>query len=174
MKRKIAIALDWDDVVAPLNQVAVELYNERNGTHMKLEQIEKWTDGDRFLRDIYLDLELYRRQKPDPAFLEVIPKLQRIGNVYIASNPFPQHYGIRREQIHRFFPSIPDPKIYLGPGKETIPYTFLLDDNDVTVGRSNARVPVCFDQPWNREYEGNRVKDAYQFLDLIERFLSRP
>lgn len=168
MEKELTIAIDWDDVICPLNAVAIQIYNERaKGEKLTLNHICDWSSGEKLLEPIYRGMELYDRQQPLPEWLKVIPELNEMGKVIIATNPYPEHYAFRRNQIHHFFPLLKEDQIRIGPGKEGVPFTFLLDDNDGTVKKSKAKHPLLFDQPWNRDYKGERVQTPEDFFQYV-------
>lgn len=168
MEKELTIAIDWDDVICPLNAVAIQIYNERaKGEKLTLNHICDWSSGEKLLEPIYRGMELYDRQRPLPEWLKVIPELNEMGKVIIATNPYPEHYAFRRNQIHHFFPLLKEDQIRIGPGKEGVPFTFLLDDNDGTVRKSKAKYPLLFDQPWNRDYKGERVQTPEDFFQYV-------
>lgn len=169
MDKELTFAIDWDDVIAPLNAVAIQIYNERTkGEKLTLNHICDWSSGEKLLEPIYRGMELYDRQRPLPEWLTVIPKLNEIGKVIIATNPYPEHYAFRKNQIQRFFPLLWEDQLRIGPGKETVPFTFLLDDNDHTIGQSKASYPVLFEQPWNHQYPGKKVSTPDEFLRYVK------
>ena len=65
---KIKIGLDWDDVVAPFNSIAInmanEKYPERFKTPLTLEDIDSWENTGRasVIHEFYGKTELYERQ----------------------------------------------------------------------------------------------------------------
>lgn len=47
-------------------------------------------------------------------------------------------------------------------------YDILLDDGVHNLEKVTKGLPVCFDQPWNQEWKGVRVKSYQGFLDVVE------
>lgn len=167
-KTHITFGIDWDDVIAPLNSVAVAIYNEQHQSPITLDVLTHWNSGGMILGDIYQSMELYEKQSPIPEAVQLIHELETIGNVYIATHPLPHVEPFRRQQIHQTFPEIPEDRILIGSGKETIPFTFLLDDNLRTIQLSKAEFPVLLDQPWNQESEDSKYRKVFRIYGLPE------
>lgn len=167
----ITFGIDWDDVIAPLNPIAVKLHNQKTGEHLTTDILTHWNDGGKILGHIYRSMELYENQEPTPKAIRLIHKLESIGTVYIATHPFSHVEPFRKQQIHMTFPELPENQIIIGPGKENIPFTFLLDDNLRTIQTSRATYPVLLDQTWNQESKDSKYLPVTRIYHLDE-FLS--
>lgn len=164
----ITFGIDWDDVLAPLNQVAVNLHNQKTGEHLTTDVLTHWKDGSRIFGSIYHSIELYENQNATQEAIELIHQLETIGIVYIATHPFEHIASFRRQQIAATFPEIPDDRILIGPGKETIPFTFLLDDNLRTIQTAKATYPVLLNQTWNQESKDSKYQPVTRIYHLSE------
>ena len=60
------IGLDWDDVTAPFNSIAINMANEKYQFEnpLKLEEVDSWENTGRtsVIKEFYQCEELYRRQ----------------------------------------------------------------------------------------------------------------
>ena len=60
------IGLDWDDVTAPFNSLAIQMANEKYNITppLVLEDIDSWENSGRagVIKEFYTDEELYQRQ----------------------------------------------------------------------------------------------------------------
>jgi len=65
---------------------------------------------------------------------------------------------------------IPTNEVHVTYYKSEIDGYALLDDfiDNLVEFQSTGRLAVCFDQPWNRDWEGPRVKTVDEFFRLIE------
>ncbi len=58
------IGLDWDDVTAPFNSIAIDMANKKyNITHLALDDIDSWENTGRasVIKEFYRDNTLYGR-----------------------------------------------------------------------------------------------------------------
>ena len=62
------IGLDWDDVTAPFNSIAIDMANKKYNITppLELEDIDSWENTGRasVIKEFYRDNTLYERQKP--------------------------------------------------------------------------------------------------------------
>ena len=60
------IGLDWDDVTAPFNSIAIEMANEKYNMDppLRLEDITSWENTGRasIIKEFYSDEKLYEKQ----------------------------------------------------------------------------------------------------------------
>ena len=63
-----SIGIDWDDVTAPFNSIAIRMANEKYHPEKpyRLEEITSWANEGRtsVIKEFYNDPELYSRQIP--------------------------------------------------------------------------------------------------------------
>ena len=73
------IGLDWDDVTAPFNSIAIRMANEKYNIKppLMLSDIESWENTGRasVIKEFYNDPELYEKQKPSEETKNMIRKL---------------------------------------------------------------------------------------------------
>ena len=79
------IGLDWDDVTAPFNSIAIDMANKKYNITppLELEDIDSWENTGRasVIKEFYRDNALYERQKPTEETKRMIRKLMDIGAV---------------------------------------------------------------------------------------------
>ena len=112
------IGLDWDDVTAPFNDIAIDMANAKYNIipPLTMDEIDSWENTGRasVIKEFYNDEELYRRQTVSEETKEQIKKLMEIADVYFITAAYPQFMGIRAKQILDAFPDFPPENIILG------------------------------------------------------------
>ena len=173
----LTFGIDWDDVIAPLNERAIELANVEYGfdTPLTLEDITSWENTGRasVIKKYYEDPRLYDRQYVPEESREFIRRLMTKGNVYIVTAVYPRFMGRRIQQIQEAFPDFPDENIIMGFQKSMVHVDITLDDGPKNILKSNARFPVLMRRPWNRELTGIlAVNNFEEFFQLLEQMKS--
>ena len=115
----LTFGIDWDDVISPLNDCAIELANEEYHFEppLTLEDIDSWENTGRasVIKKYYSDPRLYEMQQVSDQAKAFIRTLQTKGIVYIVTAVQPQFMSKRVEQIKTAFPDFPD-VLPLSPG----------------------------------------------------------
>ena len=106
------IGLDWDDVTAPFNSIAIAMANEKYHIDppLRLEEIDTWENRGRtgIIREFYEDEELYARQQVPEKNKKAVYRLMEIADVYFIThrhlwesvqNRFLQHFRNSRRRI---------------------------------------------------------------------------
>jgi len=119
---------------------------------VKSEQIEK----------IMADAEAY------PGALEALDKWkEKFEIVVVTSQP-----DFSRASTYLWIGrnDIPTNEVHVTYFKSEIDGYALLDDfiDNLVEFQSTGRLAVCFDQPWNQEWDGPRVKTVDEFFRLVE------
>ncbi|MCC8017188.1 MAG: guanylate kinase [Lachnospiraceae bacterium] len=172
----LTFGIDWDDVIAPFNDRAIEMANEEYhfDPPLTLEDITSWENTGRasVIRKYYHDPRLYDRQYVPEESKEFIRKLQTKGIVYIVTAAYPQFMTRRMEQIREAFPDFPEENIIMGFQKSVVHVDITLDDGPQNILKSNARFPVLMRKPWNTELTGllavNNFEEFFTLLDQIK------
>ena len=173
------IGLDWDDVTAPFNDIAIEMANARYNIipPLTLEDIDSWENKGRasVIKEFYNEEELYKRQKVSEETRNQVLKLMEIADVYFVTAAYPQFMGIRAKQILEAFPDFPPENIILGNAKNLVQLDIVLDDAIHNVLESPAAYPVLMRKPWNWKMTGMlSVNNMTEFVLLIEQRISAP
>lgn len=171
------IGLDWDDVTAPFNDIAIEMANARYNIipPLTLEDIDSWENKGRasVIKEFYNEEELYRRQKVLEETRNQVLKLMEIADVYFVTAAYPQFMGIRAKQILEAFPDFPPENIILGNAKNLVQLDIVLDDAIHNVLESPAAYPVLMRKPWNWKMTGMlSVNNMTEFVLLVEQIIS--
>ncbi len=173
----LTFGIDWDDVIAPLNDRAIEMANEEYHPDppLTIEDITSWENTGRasVIKKYYDDPELYDRQYVPEASKAFIRELQTKGNVYIVTATYPAFMTRRMQQIHEAFPDFPEENIIMGASKSIVHVDITLDDGPQNILKSNARFPVLMRKPWNHELTGLlAVNNFEEFFVLLEQIKS--
>ncbi len=171
------IGLDWDDVTAPFNDIAIEMANARYNIipPLTLEDIDSWENKGRasVIKEFYNEEELYKRQKVSEETRNQVLKLMEIADVYFVTAAYPQFMGIRAKQILEAFPDFPPENIILGNAKNLVQLDIVLDDAIHNVLESPAAYPVLMRKPWNWKMTGMlSVNNMTEFVLLVEQIIS--
>ena len=167
------IGLDWDDVAAPFNSIALQMANEKYqfDPPLKLDEITSWENTGRtsVIKEFYFDDELYQRQTVPEKNKKCIRQLMKIADVYFITAAFPQYMGFRSAQILREFPDFPQENIILGSAKKLVQFDIILDDAIHNVLESPATYPVLMRKPWNWQMTGIlSVNNLNEFVLLVK------
>lgn len=170
------IGLDWDDVTAPFNDVAIEMANEKYhfDPPLTLGDITSWANTGRasVIKEFYGMEELYERQRVPEENKKMIRKLMEIADVYFITAAYPQFMGIRANQILEHFPDFPPENIILGNAKNLVQFDIILDDAIHNVLESPAAYPVLMRKPWNWKMTGLlSVNNMTEFVSLVEQIM---
>ena len=152
------IGLDWDDVTAPFNSIAIAMANEKYHIDppLRLEEIDTWENRGRtgIIREFYEDEELYARQQVPEKNKKAVYRLMEIADVYFITAVAPAFMGIRAKQILTAFPEFPPENIILGNAKNLVQFDIILDDAIHNVLETPATYPVLMRKPWNWKMTG--------------------
>ena len=127
-----SIGIDWDDVTAPFNSIAIRMANEKYHPKepYRMEENTSWANEGRtsVIKEFYNDPELYRRQIPTEETKRGIRRLMQIADVFFITAVSPHFMGVRAEQIMTQFPELPPENIILGSAKDPVHFDIVLDD----------------------------------------------
>ena len=170
------IGLDWDDVTAPFNSIAVAMANEKYHIDppLRLEEIDTWENRGRtgIIREFYEDEELYARQQVPEKNKKAVYRLMEIADVYFITAVAPAFMGIRAKQILTAFPEFPPENIILGNAKNLVQFDIILDDAIHNVLETPATYPVLMRKPWNWKMTGLlSVNQMSEFVSLVRQII---
>lgn len=171
------IGLDWDDVTAPFNSIAINMANEKYQYEnpLRLEEVTSWANTGRtsVIKEFYFDEEIYKRQVVTEKTKKNIRQLMKIADVYFITAVYPQFMGIRAKQILDAFPELPPENIILGNAKNLVQFDIVLDDAIHNVLESPATYPVLMRQPWNWKMTGLlSVNNMSDFVHLVKQIMN--
>ena len=157
-----SIGIDWDDVTAPFNSIAIRMANEKYHPEKpyRLEEITSWANEGRtsVIKEFYNDPELYSRQIPTEETKRGIRRLMQIADVFFITAVSPHFMGVRAEQIMTQFPELPPENIILGSAKDRVHFDIVLDDAIHNILDSKAEYPVLMRKPWNAKMKASTSK----------------
>lgn len=170
------IGLDWDDVTAPFNSIAIKMANEKYEMDppLTLEEIDSWENTGRasVIKEFYGDEELYYRQHVPEKNKKAVRKLMEIADVYFITAIAPEFMGIRARQILKEFPELPHENIILGTAKNLVQFDIILDDAIHNVLETPATYPVMMRKPWNWKMTGLlTVNELSEFVSLVRQII---
>jgi guanylate kinase len=170
------IGLDWDDVTAPFNSLAIQMANEKYHFEppLTLEDIDSWENKGRagVIKEFYHSEELYRRQTVPERTKKAVRKLMDIADVYFITAVYPEYMGIRAKQILEEFPELPPENIILGSAKNLVHFDIILDDAVHNVLETPALYPVMMRKPWNWKMTGLlSVNNMTEFVSLVRQII---
>ncbi|MDD6505683.1 MAG: guanylate kinase [Lachnospiraceae bacterium] len=170
------IGLDWDDVTAPFNSIAIKMANEKYELDppLVLDEIDSWENTGRasVIKEFYGGEELYYRQHVPEKNKKAIRKLMEIADVYFITAIAPEFMGIRAKQILKEFPELPHENIILGTAKSLVHFDIILDDAIHNVLETPATYPVLMRKPWNRKMTGLlTVNELSEFVSLVRQII---
>lgn len=173
----MVIACDIDNVICNLQEVVVNLFNNRYGTRYTLNDFTEYdvmnilpTQDGTVMRDMYGESGLYDKVKPIPGAQESIQKLINKGHqVYLVTDAIPKTYGEKVEFIHRYFPFIDDAHIVCMKHKHMFKCDVMIEDNLANLLAKPHYHRICFNYPWNESkkdyvYDINR---CYNWEDVM-------
>ncbi len=171
------IGLDWDDVTAPFNSIAIAMANEKYNFEPKLtlDEITSWENTGRasVIKEFYFTDELYLRQRVSEKTKKCVRKLMKIADVYFITAAYPQYMGIRAKQILEEFPEFPPENIILGNAKKLVQFDIILDDAIHNVLESPTTYPVLMRKPWNWKMTGLlSVNNMSEFVILVKQIIN--
>ena len=170
------IGLDWDDVTAPFNSLAIQMANEKYNITppLVLEDIDSWENSGRagVIKEFYTDEKLYQRQIVPERTKKAVRKLMDIADVYFITAVYPEYMGIRAKQIINAFPELPPENITLGSAKNLVHFDIILDDAVHNVLETPATYPVMMRKPWNWKMTGLlSVNNMTEFVSLVKQII---
>ena len=170
------IDLDWEDVTAPFNSIAIQMANEKYefDPPLSIDEINSWENKGRtsVIKEFYQDEELYNRQHVSEKNKKAIRKLMEIADVYFITAVYPDFMGIRAKQIIREFPELPQENIILGSAKNLVQFDIILDDAIHNILETPAMYPVMMRKPWNWKMTGLLcVNNLTEFVSLVKQII---
>lgn len=173
----MVIVCDVDDVVCNLQEVVVNLFNERHGSSYKVNDFTEYdvmnilpTQDGIAITDMYGEPGLYSKVRPMPGAQESLQKLINMGHkVYLVTAAIPKTYGEKVEFIKRYFPFINEENIVCMKHKWMFNADVMIEDNLQTLLAKPHYHRVLLDRPWNqcnKDYVYD-IKRCYNWDDIL-------
>lgn len=178
----MVIACDVDDVICNLQEVVIELFNNKFGSNYALEDFTEYdimnilpTKDAIAMKDMYGMYGLYNKVKPISGAQEALEKLINLGHqVYLVTAAIPETYGEKVAFIKRFFPYIDDGHIVAMKHKHMFRCDVMIDDNLQALLAKPYYYRICFNRPWNRSvndwtYDIRRVNNWNEIVEVVNK-----
>ena len=176
------IAVDVDDTICNLQEVVVDIFNKRFGSHYTLENFTEYdimnvlpTQDAIVMKDIYGESGLYNKVKPMPGAQDTLEKLINLGHqVYLVTAAIPKTYGEKVAFIKRFFPYIDDNHIVAMKHKHMFKTDIMIEDNLQTLLAGQHYYRILVNRPWNQSakdwvYGINRCNDWSEIHEVVNK-----
>lgn len=173
----MVIACDVDNVLCNLQEVIVNLFNERYNTHYTLNDFTEYdvmnvlpTAEAIEMQNMYGETGLYNLVKPLPGAQDALKKLVNEGHqVYLVTDAIPKTYGEKVEFIHRYFPFIDDSHIVAMKHKHLFRCDVLIEDNLSNLLAKPYYHRICFNYPWNESKKDYvyGIHRCYNWEDVV-------
>lgn len=177
--KKHRVLIDLDGVIRDFIEGLKIVYGREYPDHVIKDVLSR--DLHEFFpigKDIYEFLkqkhgeEILLKAPPYPGAIEALRKWEDVFDIVIVTAQPPEWRFATYSWIGNY--SVPTNEIKIIYEKHTVPGYALLDDfteNLESFVQTN-RLAVCMDQPWNKKWQGPRVKTVEEFFQLIERELN--
>jgi 5'(3')-deoxyribonucleotidase len=173
----MVLCIDVDNTLCNLQEVVVELFNKKYGSHYKLNDFTEYdiinilpTRDAIAMKDMYGEACLYDKVKPMPGAQEALEKLINLGhNVSLVTDAIPKNYGEKVAFIKRFFPYIDESHIVCMKHKWMFKCDVMIEDNLQTLLAKPSYHRICFNMPWNksnRDYVYD-IHRCYNWNDVL-------
>ena len=154
----MVLCVDVDDVICNLQEVVINLFNERYGSNYKIEDFTDYdvmnvlpTQDGIVMRNMYGETGLYNKVKPMHGAQEALQKLINMGHqVYLVTAAIPKTYGEKVEFIKRYFPFISEENIVCMKHKWLFKADIIIEDNLQTLLAKPYYHRILLDKPWNQ------------------------
>lgn len=173
------IACDIDNVICNLQEVVIELFNQRYGSHYTMKDFTEYdvmnvlpTQDGIVMRDMYGETGLYNKIKPLPGAQDGLQKLINAGHqVYLVTDAIPETYGEKVEFVHRYFPFIDDNHIVCMKHKWMFQADIMIEDNLANLLVKPYYHRICLNYPWNEARKDwdwvHEIHRCYNWNDIM-------
>ena len=175
----MVLCIDVDNVICNLQEVVIELFNKRYGSHYTMEDFKEYdvmnvlpTQDAIVMKDMYGESGLYDQVKPLSKAQESLEKLINMGHsVYLVTDAIPKTYGEKVEFIHRYFPFIDDAHIVAMKHKHMFKCDIMIEDNMTNLLAKPYYHRICLNYPWNEAKKNfdwvHEIMRAYSWTDVL-------
>lgn len=176
------ICCDIDNVINNLQEVVIDLFNERYDAHYTMDDFQSYdvvntlpTNESVIMKEIYGEYGLYDLVKPLPGAQAGLDKLVNAGHtVYLVTDAVPKTYGEKVAWIKRYFPCIDDSHIVTMKHKWLLKADIMIEDCLENLLAKPYYHRVCYDRPWNRyvhdyAYDVHRCSNWDEIVDAVNK-----
>lgn len=178
----MVIVCDVDNCLNNLQEAVISLFNERYGTHYKLEDFHDYNVENALsvkeaiaMKEMYSEDGIYDHVRPLTGSQEGLRKLIDDGHqVYLVTDTPPKIYNEKVEWLQHFFPFIDDAHIVAMKHKHLFKCDLMFEDNVHNLLSGVTYHRVCMDYTWNRNvkdyvYDIHRCNTWDEFLGVVEK-----
>lgn len=168
--------IDIDGVIRNFTGKLEEVYLRENPTHKILRRdvydLAHWfpigKEIYKFAYEIHAT-EIYTKASLYPGGKNFLTKLAKMSEViFVTHQPNKNLEYLTLEWIYKN--ELPHHDVIFTKDKSNFKGDYLLDDyteNLKRVDEMKSSRPICFNQPWNQDWKGQRVKSYNEFLEII-------
>ena len=165
----MVLAIDVDSVICNLQEVVVNLFNEKFNTNYTLNDFTDYdvlnvlpTQDAIVMKDMYGHSGLYNKVKPIPGAQDSLQKLINMKHdVYLVTDAITSTYGEKVEFIKRYFPFIDESHIVCMKHKHMFRCDIMVEDNLANLLAGQHYYRICLNYPWNQSNK-DYVYDIYR------------
>ena len=172
----MVIGLDCDGVLSDLMPHWLSLYNAEWGDSLRAQECTVWETHTIVKPECGVRIYDYLRK---PQFWRTVPliagamegvaRLSSMGHELVVVTDTPAE-GVkdRLDWLREHFPSIPKANYVITRRKDLVRLDLLIEDSPHHI-RAAKCPAVIFDQPYNQDVPGSRVRSWTELLDYVER-----
>lgn len=176
--RKPRVLVDLDgvirDFVKGVEQVYTREYPDHTLKKVVSRELHKYFPIGEAINDFIekeFAEEILLKSPPYPGAIEALRKWENVFEIVIVTAQPPEFRYPTYAWIGNH--ALPVNEVKITYDKHTVEGYALLDDfpDNLEAFAQTGRLAVCVDQPWNQEWEGERVRSVEEFFRLVqERF----
>lgn len=149
------IGVDLDSVLNNLNEVWINVYNEKYNDSLTLEDIKCW-DMSKYVKcgnEIYniLDETHLENLQPQPYAIEVTKRISEKHKIFVVSASEYYNVPVKVRWLNKHFSHIKTENIIFCHDKSLLSGLDMLIDDGLHNITSFSRNVIVFDQRWNRD-----------------------
>jgi len=171
--RRTTIKLDVDGVLRDCVTPLLDIYNKKHDDNVKYSEIKGWDIGQYLKKDeeyknyftkypeqIFRDAPMY-----NPNTVEILKSIQEKYKIHITTSQFKGLEGHTVTWLHKH--NIPYDYLSFAKDKNVVTGDILVDDGVHNLEASNTETNICFTQPWNSEWKGDRVNSLEELAMML-------
>lgn len=170
------VLLDMDDVITDFLGGLISVYNDRKGTHLKIEDVRSWdlSEIDPEIINMYKEAGFFTRLKPKQSAIPTIRQLiesTRYDIYIITACSEPEEYAEKVAYMKEILPSFNTKRIISCKEKDIIRGDIIVDD---CVANLIACEPymdcILMDMPHNQNCDRfQRIKNLSELIPLLDK-----
>jgi len=167
------INVDVDGVLRATPEKVLEIYKRyyNSSSKLKLEDITTYNFVENLMglnaKEFFVNHaeELFYESKPYNGARQFMEELYKDNKVNIVTDQFKNLEKYTLEWVKKH--NIPYDSIHFTGDKGSVKGDYLIDDKIANLKACIGATPVCYVQPWNSEWNGNRIVQYNDFFPLL-------